>query len=273
MTTLRHVRAALAVACLLAPARAHAQRAAELQIAPPYMRMVQDAQAQLVATAYDSNGTPVNVRIRWFSSNINVATVAADGTVHGIMPGSALITAIAEQDGRRVLTRASVYVTRPRPPGITVTLPPDAPGQAAPTPPSGPAPGTPFPARPPMTMVRIDSLARASINCAEPFMNAANPMRACYDTPPIVRDSSFVPPEQPTRERCPQGGGSLMLLVQVNDEGRVDGVMPFTSSACGDWIRASVEAARRAIFTPATQNGQPVRAWVRLHVRGEESLR
>ena len=261
----------------LAPARLAAQRVSEIQIAPPHMRIVQDAQAQLVATAYDSNGAPVNTRIRWSSSNINIATISADGTVRAITPGTVLMTATAEQEGRRVQTRATVYVLRPRPEPRTVFIPAEPPAASAPSassPAPAPAPGgVPFPPRGGMTMVRMDSAMRASINCNEPFLNAANPMRACYDSAATLRDSSFVVPERPARDRCPQGAPAITLLVQVNEYGRVDGVMPFASTQCGEFTRAVIDAARRAVFTPAEQNGKPIRAWVRLHVRGEEGLR
>ncbi len=294
---------------------AQAQRVTEVQIAPPFMRMVQDAQAQLSATAYDGDGNPVTVRFRWSSSNINIATVATDGTVHAIMPGTVLITVTAEAEGRRpIVARASVFVLRPgqRPPPpmrvyvmpppsarpitpktlVTPTTPQAAPAPAAPpagtmppsamppgamapappAPPGGAMPpsGTMPPALPGMKPGEFDSLMRASINCGEPFMNATNPMHACWDTRAEMRDSAFPTPERPGLDRCPQGVSTVIMLIQVNERGGVDGVLPFEGpSVCPDFTRAAVEAARRLSFVPAQRGGQPVRSWVRLRVRPE----
>lgn len=231
------MRAVLLIAgAALLPRAGSAQQIAEVQIAPPFMRMVQDAQAQFIATVYDANGRPVNARLRWSSSNINVASVDSTGTIRGLTPGSAIITAIAEKEGRRVLTRATVQVVRPR--------------------------GEP-------RFVRVDSLMRTPVNCSEPFMNATNPMRACWDTKPMLVDSVFTPPERPGRDVCPNGVGNVTLLVQVNHGGRVDGVLPFMAERCPEYTRILVETVRRLEFTPAMKEGKPIRAWVRLQARGQ----
>ena len=44
----------LLAAALLAPREARAQRVVEVQIAPPYLRMRQDAETSVLATAYDA---------------------------------------------------------------------------------------------------------------------------------------------------------------------------------------------------------------------------
>ena len=51
--------------------------------------------AKLTAVVRDPGGAIANVPVTWSSSNTVVARVAADGTVTGVFPGTAIITATA----------------------------------------------------------------------------------------------------------------------------------------------------------------------------------
>lgn len=168
-------------------------RVAEVQIAPRYLRMVVDAQAPLVATAYDRDGVPVDAPFQGSSSNINVAEVNADGLVRGVVQGTAVVTAATGAGAQRRYGQVTVFVGRPRGGIVIAPLPP---------PPKTPlTPGTPSTPLAPAThrTPNVDSIVRASIDCNEPFVAAANPMRACYDTRPRMREGSgfSVPPPQP----------------------------------------------------------------------------
>ena len=119
-------RAGTTAALLLlasAPA-ALGQRVAEVQMAPPTLRMVPDAQSQLSATAYDTAGTPLNVKFRWTSSNVNVVVVDSTGTARAIAPGTALIFAYPLVDPSRRAPRAASRHRRPAPPGRSFRRPP-----------------------------------------------------------------------------------------------------------------------------------------------------
>jgi hypothetical protein len=250
----RHTLFLSLILLILRPVSVFAQRIAEIQIAPPFMRMVQDAQAQFVATVYDADGAPVNTRIRWTSSNINIATVDSAGVVKAIWPGSVVVTALVESEGRRIVARAAVNILRPR-----ENRPPTVVGFPG-------APGVP-PGRPPnYVYVQTDSMLRASINCAEPFLNAANPMRACYDARAVMRDSTGVP-AHPVPDKCGQDLEHAMLLVQVTETGAVEHVLPLSMAQCGDYAQAVVDWGRRLTFTPAQKDGHPVRSWVRIMLR------
>jgi hypothetical protein len=154
----------------------------------------------------------------------------------------------------------------PAPGAYGVMVVPAAPG----TPGAQPMPpGTPMPSMPPTVMViprNMDSTMKASINCSEPFMNAANPMQACYDRRPYLRG----PEPWSSLSRCGgEHGQPLMLLVRVSETGQVTEVMPFTSGQpCPGFVDSTVAAARTMTFDPAQRGGQPVSAWVRVLVRG-----
>jgi uncharacterized protein YjdB len=47
----------------------------------------------LTATVRDASGSVVSSPVSWTSSNSAVAQVASDGTVTGLLPGTAVITA------------------------------------------------------------------------------------------------------------------------------------------------------------------------------------
>lgn len=256
-----------------AQGQAQGQRIAEIQMAPPYLRMVPNAQTQASATAYDSLGTPLNVRFRWYSNNINVAVVDSTGMVRAVAPGSTLITALAEAErGRRRGGQMTVRVIAAAGAGGITVVPsvPAAPGGQPTIPPAAgamPIPGNPNVWTVPPGMPRMtDSAMKASINCAEPFMNAANPMQACYDRRPRLRG----PEPWSAMAACGgEHGMPLMLLVRVTETGQVTEVMPFTSGMpCPGFVDSATTAARAMVFEPAQRAGQPTAAWVRMIVRG-----
>ena len=256
-----------------APPRAHAQRIAEIQVAPRYMRMRQDAVAQLSATAYDMNGMPLDVPFRWRSSNINVVTVDSLGYVHALALGSALVMAWTEEGGRRRVGQVTVQVMREvnmyelsggMPPNAKPpATPPGVPGAVTmPAMPGAHPPGMP-------NMANIDSAIRASINCDDPTINAVNPLRACWDTRATLRDTVPEEPERPTREQCPQGASPVGLLIQVSETGSVAEARPYSISSCQEFTERAVALARQMRFAPAMKAGKPVVSWriMRMHGR------
>jgi len=255
---------------------AQAQRIVEVQIAPPFVRMVPDAQVQASATAYDSTGTPVVVRFRWMSSNINVATVSENGLVRGVAPGTTLISAVYEgqRGGRRRAMQVQVLARGQSATGVTVVpVAPGAPPTQIPvTPPAVAMPGTPPPGAPPMVYVMprgVDSTMKASVNCNEPMINAVNPLQACYDQRPTPR----MPPAA-TLTPCPDQpntwGMSVLLMARVSETGTVSEVMPFIRNICPQLVDAAVTTARAMTFNPALRDGRPVGAWVRLFLHTTE---
>ncbi len=260
------------------PAWLQAQRVTEIQIAPPFMRMVPDAQAALVATAYDPNGNPASVAFHWASSNINIATVdSVTGLVHALSPGNAVISvSLPPVEGRRVVARAVVYVMRPpmarQPRRVFVggaptpgDFPPPAATQGAM--PATPAPGMPsMPAMPPgMDPKTMDSVMRANVNCNEPFLNAVNPGRACWDRRAELKDSAFVAPPRPAGTDC-ERLTMVMVFVEVDEKGTVQRVQSFGSGRCPQYSETVVESARHLYFAPAQKGDQPIRSWYRLVV-------
>lgn len=284
-----------AVAQASTEGRGPGPRIVEVQIAPPYLRMLPDAQVQLSATAYDSSGTPVNARFRWSSNNVNVAVVTENGMVRAVAPGATLISATLEERGRRRVVNASVRVMQPGPPAGVLIGPPamaapaptatPVPGVApgVPTPPAitvGPGPGgapmgprearegpPPRGAPPTVSSRTLDSAFKATINCGEPIMNSANPLQACYDQRPVPRGSRGGPLTLAVPEACAGTAGRVLLLVHVSEIGDVTEVMPFAPpgmSTCPQFSEAAITAARASLFVPAVRAGRPVAAWVRL---------
>ena len=252
------------LACAAAPA-ARAQRVAEIQMAPPTLRMVPDAQTQVSATAYDSSGTPLNVRFRWSSSNVNIVVVDSTGTVRAVAPGAALIQAAPHVEqprgSRRRIGQILVRVLPTMPPAPTSV-------GGTPAPPGGPGvpPGAMIPRQPvpgPAVIVSpraVDSMIKASINCDEPMINATNPMRACYDERPRSRA-----PIAFNLGPCDERSG-VMLLLRIDTAGVVEEVRPFAGTRCPVITDSLVALARVLSFQPARRAGQPVPAWLRIVV-------
>jgi hypothetical protein len=258
------------------PRAALAQRITEIQIAPAYLRMRQDAVARISATAYGADGRPIDVPFRWQSSNINVVVVDSLGNVRALAPGGAIVTASTDDAGRRRRGQVTVqvmseYPGRPpggpgfSPPGMGTPRmpPPGAPGKPDAMTPGAAAPGMPH--EPPRPWA-IDSAVRASINCGDPMLNSVNPMRACWDDRATLRDFVQVP-DRPGADQCPQGVSGVGLLLEVDDSGAVANVRTYAESSCPEFTNRVVAMARALHFTPARRRGVPVRGWVRLQLR------
>ncbi len=87
-------RAVLAVLALVLPGGALAQNVAEVQVAPPSVKIKVGERTGLLATAFDRVGNVIpTVRIIWSSNNVQVAKVDNDGTVTGVGTGVAIIEA------------------------------------------------------------------------------------------------------------------------------------------------------------------------------------
>jgi len=81
---------------------------------------------------------------------------------------------------------------------------------------------------------------------------------------PIGDDSPFGFP----LELWDQGvEGSTVLMIHVDEAGRVDSVMIDESSGHEPFDEAAIEGARALRFEPARQGGRPVSTWARLPVR------
>lgn len=251
-TLRRAFTGAAAAALTLAAARpVLAQRIAEIQIAPPYLRMVPDAQAQLAATAYDTAGMPVNVRFRWSSSNINVAVVSDNGMVRAVAPGATLLSAFVEGERTKVRGQVSVFVSRPGEPPMVFVGPPPMPDPAR--------MDSLREAMRILERLRRDSSLRNAIDCNQPMLNAANPLRTCWEE--RARPSSF--PRVPPPRECGDFPSRVFLLVRVSEAGAATDVLTLGPSNCAAYTQAAVDAARRLTYRPATLGGRPVASWVR----------
>jgi len=245
-------RVLLVALCALAlvPA-ARAQRVREVQIAPPFLKLHADAETRVLATAYDWNGTPVSTTFRWTSSNINIVTVTPDGLIRAVAPGVAIVTASVDSGPRRRGGQITVFVARPGPPAMPAT-----PGMP-------PTPGVPQPPSHPMAHVNIDSIVRASVDCADPFINSVNPARACWNRRPYPRAAPVIA----VPAACDRPPREVHVFIQVAEDGATLEARAFMPSLCPAFTDSAVAFARSLTFEPAQKEGRPVRAWVRLPVR------
>ena len=70
---------------------------ASVRIAPDRVNLFVAASANLVATAYDSRGAAIGGRVVvWTTNNVGVAAVSQTGRVTGLLPGTAVITAVID---------------------------------------------------------------------------------------------------------------------------------------------------------------------------------
>jgi len=258
----------LSLATLLPPAAAaqapQTPRVAEVQVAPAYLRMLPDAQTQVSATAYDTSGSPLTVKFRWSSSNMNVAAVDSAGMVRAVAPGQALVTAtpLVAVRGRRRVGQITVRVVPPATGETQIGPAPSMP--ATPTPPGAHTTPRVPPMGPVMVVPRMtDSMMKASINCTEPMINSVNPLRACYDERPRSRTRLSLL----NTTSCPGQHGGVMLMVRVSETGSVSEVRPYVHSRCPDVTDSIIAAARQLTFSPALKDGQAVPAWVRIQVQ------
>lgn len=94
-------------------------KVASVRIAPNKVDLYVAAATSLVATPYDSRGTAVTgVSVVWMTNNVTVASVSQTGRVTGLVPGTAVITAVI--DG----ISATASVTVKLVPVATVTIVP-----------------------------------------------------------------------------------------------------------------------------------------------------
>lgn len=226
---------------------------AEIQVVPRLIRMQPNAQVNLAATVYGTDGMPRAVPVRWVSNNINVVQVSREGVARALAPGSAVVQAIIEAGGRRRFGQATVIVQRDGAVPIMPT-PPVTPGE-----PAGPG------LMPPAARIAPDSFVKANVDCSEPAVNAINPARACYDERP--NPQRMPPVAAPAACDEHRTASPLILNVQVSETGTVLEVQPFAPSNCHEFTEAAMLAARSMTFSPATQGGRPVRAWTLVRMR------
>lgn len=79
---------------------------AAIRITPVFSPLPMGYRVRLLATPVDEAGEPVGTRVTWTSSNTDVATALANGTVRGVSPGEVRIT--AEADGVEASTSVTV---------------------------------------------------------------------------------------------------------------------------------------------------------------------
>jgi len=91
---------------------------ASVRISPDRLDLFVAQTVNLTARAYDSRGTPIDGRnIVWMTNNVAVAAVSQSGGVTGLVPGTAVITAVI--DGRSAT--ASIVVRLMPVARVTVT--------------------------------------------------------------------------------------------------------------------------------------------------------
>jgi trimeric autotransporter adhesin len=72
-------------------------KVASVKIAPDEVALVVAAGTNLVATPYDSRGAPIPGRtVVWTTNNATVAAISQTGRVTGLVPGTAVITAVVD---------------------------------------------------------------------------------------------------------------------------------------------------------------------------------
>jgi uncharacterized protein YjdB len=91
---------------------------ASVRIAPDALSLFVAAGANLVATPYDSRGVAIGGRaVVWTTNNAAVAAVSQAGRVTGLLPGTAVITAVIDgKAGNSVVTVNIVPISK-----VTVT--------------------------------------------------------------------------------------------------------------------------------------------------------
>jgi len=227
----RHL--ALALAALLMPAAARAQHAVEVQVAPPFLHLRAGAQTMLLATAYDPDGNPVNARITWNSTNINVATIDSAGVIRAVAPGLTIVTAALDSapGTRRIVGHTTVLVG-----------------------------GWSGPDRK-QFIVTGDSVPPAA--CADPEVGVRNIGRACWDVPPLHRGPILLDPPA----GCPQVTSPAVFAVRVDSAGGIDTTRTLAESNCAAFQAAAQRLAGQASFAAAHRNGRAVAAWTILVVR------
>lgn len=81
-------------------------RVSSVRVAPDAVDLFVAQSANLTATAYDSDGAPISGRdIVWTTNDVTVAAVSQSGRVTGLLPGTAVITAIIDGHGATASVR------------------------------------------------------------------------------------------------------------------------------------------------------------------------
>lgn len=214
-----------------------AQRVVEVQLAPPLLRLAPGAQVQVLATAYDREGAPVEARLIWSSTNINVATVDSLGRVYAVAPGLAIITAASDTaTSRRTTGRTTVFVS---------------------------------------SMVRSGEKRLASADtvppaeCAELEFGLRNPARACWDARPALRGSVIVAPPS----TCTGHVAPVVLHVRVDADGTVREARTAAPSSCEAYRQMATTLLGDLCCRPAYRNGHPVAAWTTIVIRPPREAR
>ena len=90
------------------------QRVATVRIVPDHLDVFVASGANLVATPYDNKGNPVTGRaVVWTTNNAAVASISQNGQVTGLVPGTAVITAVIDGiAGNAAVTVRLVPVSR-----------------------------------------------------------------------------------------------------------------------------------------------------------------
>jgi trimeric autotransporter adhesin len=100
-------------------------RVASIRISPDRVSLFVAASANLVATAYDSQGATIGGRVPfWMTNNAGVAAVSQTGRVTGLLPGTAVITAVIDgvsNVSNVTVTLAPVARVTVSPPDVSVT--------------------------------------------------------------------------------------------------------------------------------------------------------
>ena len=235
MRTITRVLTVLVLLAAAAAAPAPAQRVTEIQVAPPLLRMRPGAQVQVLATAYDRDGAPVDARIVWSSTNINVATVDSLGMVHAVAPGLAIITASTDSAAtRRRYGRSTVFVS------TTLSWVAGGPGK---------------------TMVPGDTVPPPE--CDDVEFALRNPGRMCWDVRPTQRGSTILAAPASRSERV----GPVVFQLRIGPDGRVRERLTRSDSGCEAYLQAAAAMLDEVCCNPAYRNGRPVTAWTLFTVR------
>ena len=81
------------------------------------------------------------------------------------------------------------------------------------------------------------------------------------EDPELVRS---VQPEYPDIARQAEAVGKVVLLVEIDDTGRVVDARVTRSTAIGALEKAAIRAVRKWLFKPAMQRDRPVKCWVEI---------
>lgn len=227
----------IAAAAALPPALS-AQRVIEIQVAPAFLRILPGAQTMALATAYDGDGNPVDARIYWWSSNINVASVDSNGMIRAVAPGLAIITASTDSSAarRRRFGRTTVIVAG------TGVMPDGLPGNKR---------------------MIVTSDTAVPPECTDAEFGFRNVGRVCFDSPPNLIGSPIL--EVPSD--CPESTTPAVYLVRVDDRGQAGAFRVLSLSSCDRYQEWATMRVRSARFRPARRNGLPVAAWTVLAYR------